>query len=111
MRGKNITKGDDGKTKRLKNGEKWGDDPSRVWQFDFRTTPTKQSVDQIFKDTIDPLCADIEDGRWRRNRTADCNYCPFFNKMKNQCGAELPMDGLAERSNQISLLDVDPKAA
>jgi hypothetical protein len=85
---------------------------NKIWQFDFPTRPTIESVEQIFRDTIDPVCQDIEDGRWKRNRTDFCSYCNYFDKKKEQCGAQLPCDGTAERAGQISLLDLaNPRAA
>ena len=93
--------------KKVEKPEKGPD--TRKRKFDFKTVPTPESVEKIFRDTIDPVCEDIEAGRWRRTRDFDspmgCTGCTMFNKKTGDCGVQLPNDGLAERGGIISLLD------
>lgn len=102
MRGKNVNVGPDGKVRRE---TKKDPDSKPLWKFDFPTRPTQESVEQIFRDTIDPVCGDIEDGRWKRNRSDMCAYCNWYDKKNEKCKVDLPIDGLAERPVQIDLIE------
>jgi hypothetical protein len=112
MRGKNIGKEEVKHKDGTMGWQTAKKEANKVWQFDFQTRPTPESVEQIFIDTIDPVCGDLEDGRWKRNRNEMCHYCNYFDRAKEKCMVDLPIDGLAERSkSQLSLLAPKEKAA
>lgn len=83
LRGKTIEKTDTGATSRKKGAKK---------QFAFSTTRTPEEVEQHFVETIDPIVEAMAEGKWRRDRKS-CSWCSFFDKDKQQCRVEIPLDG------------------
>lgn len=92
-----------------KTGKQIKKDVPKRSKYDFTTVRTPEFVEQVFQDTIEPVCQDIEDGRFRRNRSDSCYYCNFFRKDVQKCGVELPGEGTGD-TKQISLLGRDPRA-
>ena len=81
-RGKNVAKREDGTTDKRKG--------MAVMQYKFKTVRTLEEVEQQFVESIEPAVELMEEGRWRKVRGAQCDWCSYFDKIKQRCTVELP---------------------
>jgi RecB family exonuclease len=90
LRGQSTELHDSGRRKAVKDTK----DPSKV-KHDFPVTRTEEQIEDHFNSRIEPVMAAMEQGIWYRNSGTfanPCSYCSYFNKDKERCEVELPMD-------------------
>jgi hypothetical protein len=63
-------------------------------QYDFPTTRTQEEIDTHFTTVIDPIMGAMESGLYYRRDEGGmgCSWCGFWDKEKQQCKVELPVD-------------------